>query len=829
MNPKEFTKISLVSILVGLGISFLPNVGFAKNSITTLFPLEETLNEGLEDRDSATDRDRDREYLPTYSSNSYLENKFYTNYHSVLNPEKSTSRLIINAFSMSNYSDYPNLSHKMMVNLWEKSIKSKKADKTGVIWLINDNGQELKESTISEDQRTSLENNQANNGLDFYPQLKTDIKDETVEIILYDLNVNSKLLNSSLDQENGSWSAYLSDLSTSQKESLPKLISIEEGGIKLIRFSLDKEISKYILTVTPLDGMSLTKPIVKYNEKNKKISVLFNRPIKGKVTNTSKSISPSYINNDNRLETLEASRNRAKAPPLGDIAVGSILINSRGYVEVNGPDISLNLKEADTKDVLMTLAKMGGYGFIYIPSRAEIKSEEDKLERKVTLVFKEENYDRAINSILLASGLQGKTEGNLLLVGESVLGKSFGPQISKVYRLNQTSANSAADYLASLGAMMSKVDVKSTVSDGMPVQDSISQSSTNDDTNIISYGASQGPLKGLLGTTDTRLHTITLIGDQTLIEIAEKYLHQLDLRQRQVALSVKILDVALNDASDMSNSMAFKVKNTFILNDAGFADIISGNNSIDSLTVAQDSTKLVTNTVASRAVTDFGDKDFLNWFKAKIVSKSAKVLATPTLIMGENQEELVGGMEIAGAENGMSNSSIGRPFANESFITVGTKVITNYNVEQAESGPPACSAEFGTAGLTFGAKVHKIDDNGFVTFSISPELSAVTEKVSLNTCGEVSVLSVRRLDTGTVRVRDGQTLVLTGVIKDDDIKTINKWPIIGDLPIIGSIFRATSNSRLKSELIIMVTPTVIKDDQPYYINDGSNLIQKNLP
>ena len=53
-------------------------------------------------------------------------------------------------------------------------------------------------------------------------------------------------------------------------------------------------------------------------------------------------------------------------------------------------------------------------------------------------------------------------------------------------------------------------------------------------------------------------------------------------------------------------------------------------------------------------------------------------------------------------------------------------------------------------------------------------MSAVTERVSLNTGGEVSVLSVRRLDTGTVRVRDGQTLVLTGVIKEDDIKTINK-------------------------------------------------------
>jgi NAD(P)-dependent dehydrogenase (short-subunit alcohol dehydrogenase family) len=48
----------------------------------------------------------------------------------------------------------------------------------------------------------------------------------------------------------------------------------------------------------------------------------------------------------------------------------------------------------------------------------------------------------------LAAGLQGKRQGNTILAGANVLGKSFGAQLSKVYRLNQVNANSAADYLA---------------------------------------------------------------------------------------------------------------------------------------------------------------------------------------------------------------------------------------------------------------------------------------------------------------------------------------------------------------------------------------------
>jgi type IV pilus assembly protein PilQ len=71
---------------------------------------------------------------------------------------------------------------------------------------------------------------------------------------------------------------------------------------------------------------------------------------------------------------------------------------------------------------------------------------------------------------------------------------------------------------------------------------------------------------------------------------------------------------------------------------------------------------------------------------------------------------------------------------------------------------------------------------------------------------------VRRLDTGTVRVRDGQTLILTGVISDQDIATVTKWPILGDIPLIGQFFRSSGRNRAKRELVIMVTPKVINDE-----------------
>ena len=151
-------------------------------------------------------------------------------------------------------------------------------------------------------------------------------------------------------------------------------------------------------------------------------------------------------------------------------------------------------------------------------------------------------------------------------------------------------------------------------------------------------------------------------------------------------------------------------------------------------------------------------------------------------------------------------------------MRVGTNVITQFSVNSAASTTSVgnvitCTPSLATAGLVLGARVDKIDDNGFVTFGLSPSISAVTDRQEVRGCGFINILSVRRLDTGSVRVRDGQTLILTGVISDFDRAEVSKWPILGDIPLIGQFFRSSGNKREKRELVILVTPRIINDDQ----------------
>jgi type IV pilus assembly protein PilQ len=222
---------------------------------------------------------------------------------------------------------------------------------------------------------------------------------------------------------------------------------------------------------------------------------------------------------------------------------------------------------------------------------------------------------------------------------------------------------------------------------------------------------------------------------------------------------------------------------------------------------------------------------FFDFVRATIESSSTKVLASPTLILSENSEELVSGTgpnALAGLSSSGSsgssgsgngggndtNATIGRSKANEAFVTVGEQEIVSYEVEAGQNGAPnSCQPVLGISGLTFGARVSKIDDNGFVTFTMSPSISATVGSDIVPGCGRIKTLAIRRLDTGSARVRDGQTLILTGVLSDRDSEVVQKWPILGDIPFIGQFFRNSGGTRAKRELVIMVTPRIIDDSQ----------------
>lgn len=664
------------------------------------------------------------------------------------------------------------------------------------------------------------------------PQLRLRRYVNGVEVMVEGIGVSPQLQ----QRRSGTTWEGLITVTTPLEAAPSQSLALPEAGIDSV--SLDGSGTRFRVQVRPMPGYPLGRPVISADGRSLILSFATS-PQASMQTSRFDITTPGRIPQPAYAPPLQP---RASAPPVGDMAVGTMMLKNRSVIEVGGPQITLTLNNAPARDVLMTLARMGGYGFVYVDEESQDDSKGElnaKSAKPVSISFVNEKYSKAINFVLLSSGMQARLEGRTIIVGPNVLAKSLGAQLSKIYRLNQASSTSAANYLASLGASITLVNtITNTVSSGTSQANQVAggeatqQTKSQNITTTETFGAAVGPLKGLIGTTDSRLQTITLIGEPSLVAVAENYLRQIDLRQRQVALAVKILDVTLGNDATTSNSFAFRYGNNFIVNDEGRL-LAAFNNRLPPTSQQfnnyangfDDPEAPESNYPPLNPGIPYQENNFYNYIRATIQSSSTKLLAAPTLVLSENSEFNQSGKKSASTSSSagggsgnqsdyFTDQSIGRANANESFATVGTQVVASFEVTPGQNGaPPSCQPKFQTSGLTLGARVAKIDDNGFVTFSLTPTVSAVTGTDTVDNCGNISILSLRRLETGGVRVRDGQTLILTGVISDQDSQAVTKWPILGDIPLIGQFFRSTSGSRRKSELVILVTPRIISDDQ----------------
>ncbi|MEM1252906.1 MAG: AMIN domain-containing protein [Cyanobacteria bacterium P01_H01_bin.21] len=457
---------------------------------------------------------------------------------------------------------------------------------------------------------------------------------------------------------------------------------------------------------------------------------------------------------------------QAVPPPVGDISVSEVDAGL-DVIDLGTAERvpRLVLREATAREALSLLARAAGLNLAFTEAGAEGEAAADT---RVTLDIEDEPVQNVFNYVLQISGLEANRVGRTIFVGPRLPQAARNVSIRSV-RLNQVDVATAINFLVFMGAESAFTDqqeiteVVATTDVGEVEEIERTELETEVEVLRADYQDSSPLLRGLEVIGDQRTSSVTLVGTPRQVEIATSQLVQLDLRRRQVAINVRVVDVDLNATEEIDASLSFRAGDVGVDINDGIANF-----GIRSLAG-----------IASSLILDID---------AQVRNGNAKIITDPTLIVQEGQDAAVSLVE---------------------------QVVSRVDVTFSDTdGASRESREviFEDVGLTLQILVDRIDDNGFVNMTVAPSLSSPLATIDLGgDTGTVTPITTRALSSGQIRVRDGQTLLLSGIIEETDRVTVTKVPILGDLPIIGALFRDTENVDERRELIILLTPQILDD------------------
>jgi len=148
----------------------------------------------------------------------------------------------------------------------------------------------------------------------------------------------------------------------------------------------------------------------------------------------------------------------------------------------------------------------------------------------------------------------------------------------------------------------------------------------------------------------------------------------------------------------------------------------------------------------------------------------------------------------------------------EANISIGEDVPYVLGVSILSDGRTQTQVSYQTVGIILDVTPH-INPDGYVSLEVRPEISNRTDSTIPITEGVFAPVFGKRAATTTVTVKDGETIVIGGLITTEERENESKIPILGDIPGLGALFRATVTSKRQTELLIVLTPVVVKNER----------------
>jgi type II secretory pathway component GspD/PulD (secretin) len=274
---------------------------------------------------------------------------------------------------------------------------------------------------------------------------------------------------------------------------------------------------------------------------------------------------------------------------------------------------------------------------------------------------------------------------------------------------------------------------------------------------------------------------IVVTSPRVIAEIQE-LVRALDVPARQVMLEARVIEVSTDDVKKLGIDWDLLSRQGFIFVEGNYDSSIGTGDQISNL-------KLFRNTP--------GTKDI---WQLKNFSRFAQVYrAAIDLMISNGNARVLANPKIATLNGREASMLIGAriPFTVTGTVFAGGGAAPVERVEKEEVG-----VKLNITPL--------INADGYITTEIRPEVSSVTAFTGTN--GDLPVVSTRQAST-TVRLKDGNSVIIGGLLSEEKTTTVTKVPLLGSIPGLGYFFQHQDVRISKKDLVIEVTPRILPDQQ----------------
>lgn len=311
----------------------------------------------------------------------------------------------------------------------------------------------------------------------------------------------------------------------------------------------------------------------------------------------------------------------------------------------------------------------------------------------------------------------------------------------------------------------------------------------------VSGSVSSLGLQNLSVAYYSQLGTVNIIGgSESQIEMIKDFIAETDKKQPQAYLEISIVELNEDGSKTLQNEWKLWSKYFSATFDGEstktnplYPTMIKGTG-YDIVDTSGDTPEV------KYSVAKYTGPMTLSYAINYLVRNSkGRVVANPRILITNGEESTID----------ITQDYIESTESEQSAYTGGTIATRTYNIA-SDAGVKVSITPF-------------ISPDGYVTMNIKPEYSTILSTVpatdAVGTYTAATLLSHRNLELKNIRIKDGETLVLAGMINEEEQKTIGKIPVLGDLPVVGSLFRTTTSEKKKNEMVIMITPKIVTDTE----------------